>query len=112
MKTLCLDCGGLIDKPGGSSKGGARCQGCLRLKQQAKRVKRPRASAAETRRRARTVAIHRAKYGNWCPGWRRPPHPATDLTADHIVPVAAGGAEHGDHAVLCRSCNGAKGKRL
>jgi len=36
---------------------------------------------------------------------------ASDLTVDHVVPVAAGGApfDIGNTAVLCRSCNSTKG---
>jgi hypothetical protein len=37
---------------------------------------------------------------------------AADLTADHITPVAAGGAEDGPLSVLCRVSNGAKQNRL
>jgi 5-methylcytosine-specific restriction protein A len=67
----------------------------------------------ERKRRAAVVAAHRAEYGDWCPGWQRPAHPSTDLTADHLLAVAAGGDEGGSLAVLCRSCNGSKqdGKR-
>jgi 5-methylcytosine-specific restriction endonuclease McrA len=35
-----------------------------------------------------------------------------DLTADHVVPVAAGGPEDGPLTVLCRGCNSAKGASL
>lgn len=63
---------------------------------------------AERKRRARVVSEHRATYGNWCPGWGRPPHPATNLAADHIVEVAIGGDEYGPLAVLCTGCNGRK----
>ncbi len=60
---------------------------------------------------ARVIARHRGQYGNWCPGYGRDPHPASDLTADHVVPLAAGGAplDRGNLAVLCRSCNSTKG---
>jgi 5-methylcytosine-specific restriction protein A len=59
----------------------------------------------------RVIARHRGQYGNWCPGYGRDPHPASNLTADHIVPLAAGGAplDIGNLAVLCRSCNSTKG---
>ena len=60
---------------------------------------------------ARVIARHRGQYGNQCPGYGRDAHPASDLTADHIVPLAAGGApfDIGNCAVLCRSCNSTKG---
>lgn len=103
----CLDCGALSD--------GARCPTHRRAKDratlQAKRTRRPRATAAEEARRAAVVQQWRALHGNVCPGWRRPAHPATDLTADHVVAVGAGGAESGALAVLCRACNGAKADR-
>lgn len=76
-----------------------------------KRERRPAASAAETARRAAAVAEWIATRGYWCPGWGVPEHQATDLTADHITAVAAGGAEDGPLTVLCRSCNGRKGAR-
>lgn len=63
---------------------------------------------AERQRRARAVAEHRTQHGDWCPGWHRPAHPSSDLTADHITPVAAGGHPHGPLQVLCRSCNSSK----
>jgi hypothetical protein len=40
--------------------------------------------------------------------WQRAPHPSRNLTADHRLPVAAGGHESGPLDVLCRSCNGRK----
>ena len=53
----------------------------------------------------------RGEHGNWCPGYQRPAHPASDLTVDHVVPLAAGGApfDIANTAVLCRSCNSTKG---
>lgn len=78
---------------------------------QAKRTRRPRASAAEDARRAQAIAQWRAQHGDVCPGWQRAPHAASDLTADHKVAVAAGGGEHGELTVLCRSCNGRKGAK-
>ena len=58
---------------------------------------------------------HRAAVAAWvaqngwvCPGWRRRPHPARDLTADHIVPYSQGGRRL---RVLCRSCNSRKGPK-
>jgi 5-methylcytosine-specific restriction protein A len=75
-----------------------------------KRLRRP-YSGTEQRRRAEAVAAHRAQSGDWCPGWGVSAHGSRDLTADHVVPVAMGGAEAGDLAVLCRSCNGRKAAR-
>lgn len=58
---------------------------------------------------AQTVANHRAQWGDWCPGWQTPGHPAADLTADHVVPKARGGTDHPSNLqVLCRGCNSRK----
>ena len=59
----------------------------------------------------RVIARHVGLHGDWCPGYGLDPHPASDLTADHIVPLAAGGAplDIGNCAVLGRSCNSTKG---
>lgn len=62
---------------------------------------------AERRRRAAAVAEHRARHGNWCPGYRVAPHESADLTADHVVAVVNGGAD-GPLTVLCRACNSRK----
>jgi 5-methylcytosine-specific restriction protein A len=64
---------------------------------------------AEQARRAQAVADHRAQHGEWCPGYGRPAHAATDLTADHRIAVADGGPPDGPLDVLCRSCNSRKG---
>jgi 5-methylcytosine-specific restriction protein A len=101
----CLGCGTRIPS-------GSRCTHCATKVQQAKRARRPQsATSAEKRRRAAAVNEWRAIHGTWCPGWQRPPHPATDLTADHVMPYAAGGSEDGPLRVLCRSCNSARGAR-
>ncbi|MGA5819719.1 HNH endonuclease [Kitasatospora sp. NPDC094028] len=56
------------------------------------------------------VTQHQTVYGNWCPGWNAPAHQSTDLTADHVVPLARGGSSTAENVrVLCRSCNGRKG---
>jgi 5-methylcytosine-specific restriction protein A len=68
-------------------------------------------TAGERRRRAATVDAWKAAYGDWCPGWARAGHSSADLTADHLVAVAAGGRQAGPLQVLCRSCNGAKAAR-
>jgi 5-methylcytosine-specific restriction protein A len=104
----CLGCGRLIDKAasrrqGRHKRGWGRCEGCAAGSY---------ISTAETQRRAETVAAWRAVHGDRCPGWRRPPHAASDLTADHVDAVGAGGREDGPLSVLCRSCNGRKADRL
>lgn len=94
-----------------TTRKGSRCESCANHveaeRTRGKRARRP-YTARERTRRAEAVAAHRAEHGDWCPGWQRPPHPSGDLTADHVVPVGAGGAEQGDLTVLCRSCNSRK----
>jgi 5-methylcytosine-specific restriction protein A len=101
---LCIDCG--------TPCNATRCSIHQRIRDNAtlhgKRARRPYTNA-EQARRAATVQAWRAWHGDWCPGWQRAPHAATDLTADHITPVAAGGSEDGPLTVLCRACNGSKG---
>jgi 5-methylcytosine-specific restriction protein A len=63
---------------------------------------------AERQRRAAVVNAWRHEYGDWCPGYHTPAHPAHDLCADHLTPVGAGGAEDGPLGVLCRACNSRK----
>ena len=60
---------------------------------------------------ARVLRAWRGQHGNWCPAYQRPAHPAADLTVDHVLPLAAGGAplDIANCAVLCRSCNSTKG---
>ena len=51
---------------------------------------------AETERRRRLVADHRATVGDWCPGLEdHPAHPSADLNADHVIEVAVSGLETG-----------------
>lgn len=93
----------------------SRCPDCARIveaeRTRGKRERRPAADQAERERRAAAVRAHVEQHGWWCPGWGRGEHTSTDLTADHVHAVAAGGREGGPLAVLCRSCNGAKGAR-
>ncbi len=100
----CLTCGRLAN--------GTRCDEHKRLVLRDKRTRRPRASYAEEQRRAAVVRAWRAERGDVCPGWQRDEHAATDLTADHVVGVGAGGSEAGPLSVLCRACNGAKQDRV
>ena len=60
---------------------------------------------------AREVVRAWVREQGWvCPGWRRPAHPSRRLTADHVVPLARGGAalDRGNLAVLCVDCNSRK----
>jgi 5-methylcytosine-specific restriction endonuclease McrA len=60
---------------------------------------------------ARVLRAWRGEHGNSCPGYGRTAHRASDLTVDHVIPLAAGGApfDIANTAVLCRSCNSTKG---
>jgi hypothetical protein len=67
--------------------------------------------AAEQQRRRKAVAWWRATVGDWCPGvpeLGRGAHPAANLSADHVVEVAAGGREDGPLVVRCVPCNSAR----
>jgi 5-methylcytosine-specific restriction endonuclease McrA len=74
------------------------------------------------RRRIRNADRHIAKAvvaaAPWCHCTRPDCHEAPgecgrteDLTADHVIPLAAGGTHDGARQVLCRSCNTKKGTR-
>ena len=95
-------------------RGKPRCGDCQRVKDQAKRARRPDLDdARERERRRRVVADHRAIVGDWCPGWgRQPAHLSADLTADHVKEVAKGGDPRGVLVVRCRSCNAARSAHL
>lgn len=81
---------------------------------QARRVRRPDMRRDEDRRAA-FLAAWRAVKGDVCPGdSRHGEHPCTPdnpLTADHIHPVAAGGAEDGPLRPLCQRFNSSRGAR-
>lgn len=104
---ICLDCPAII--PADAYLG--RCD-----KHRAERRRTHRAPTdrgrtyAEQQRRAQVVAAWRAEHGDWCPGWQRDPHPASDLTADHVLAAANGGID-GELQALCKSCNSRKRDR-
>ena len=101
---LCTVCGVVTSRPG------SRCAVHARLSN------RSRHNALYSTREwqrlsARVLRAWRGQHGYLCPGYQRAAHPAADLTVDHVVPLAAGGApfDIGNCAVLCRSCNSTKG---
>jgi 5-methylcytosine-specific restriction protein A len=101
---LCTVCGVV------TSRAGSRCT------EHARQSDRSRHNAlygtrAWQRLSARVLRAWRGEHGNWCPGYERPAHRASDLTVDHVVPLAAGGApfDIANTSVLCRSCNSSKG---
>jgi 5-methylcytosine-specific restriction enzyme A len=103
----CLDCGKQV-------RGKPRCRDCQAKRDQAKHARRPdMRTYAETERRRRAVATHRATVGDWCPGMEdHPAHPSADLVADHVIEVAVGGLETGRLRVLCRGENGRRSARV
>ncbi|MBM9504530.1 HNH endonuclease [Actinacidiphila acididurans] len=106
----CLDCGRLTHA--------SRCERCAAVHQA--RIEQRRGSATHRgygyRYRvtaAAKVSAHRQVYGDWCPGYGVPAHRSADLTADHITPKSAGGADTPENlAVLCRMCNARKYNRI
>ena len=101
---LCTLCGVV------TSRAGSRCT------EHARQSTRSRHNALYSTREwqrlsARVLRAWRGQHGNWCPAYQRDAHPASDLTVDHVVPLAAGGAPLAiaNCAVLCRSCNSTKG---
>ena len=51
------------------------------------------------------ISAHVARHGWWCPGFGVPSHPSRDLTDDHVIGLAQGGALLGPTSVMCRGCN-------
>ena len=101
---LCTVCGVV------TSRAGSRCVDHARQSNRS-RHNALYSTRAWQRLSARVLRAWRGEHGNWCPGFKRPAHPAADLTVDHVVPLATGGApfDIGNFAVLCRSCNSTKG---
>lgn len=102
----------------GCSRGttaGSRCPEC-RAQLQATQANRVVYDNPRWRRlRSALIGRHIAKHGMVCFGPSGlDPHSADVLTADHVVPLAAGGApfDLDNIGVLCRSCNAQKGARL
>jgi 5-methylcytosine-specific restriction protein A len=101
---LCTVCGVV------TSRAGSRCAAHARRSSPSRNSALYRTRAWQ-RLSTRVLRAWRGEQGDWCPGYRRPAHRAADLTVDHVVPLAAGGAPYdiGNTAVLCRSCNSTKG---
>jgi len=102
---ICLGCGDPTPGPD------PRCPACRSARNSAtwarKRERRP-LPYAERQRRAAVVQAWREQMGDVCPGWGRPAHASSDLTADHVTAYAATGDESSELTVLCRSCNSRK----
>jgi 5-methylcytosine-specific restriction endonuclease McrA len=104
IPAACLSCGQ-------QTANGSYCARCAPAVE-ARRHNRAYDTPAWRRFRNAAVAAHVRAHGWICPGYNRPAHPSRDLTVDHPVALAAGGALLQDEApVLCRACNSAKGTR-
>jgi 5-methylcytosine-specific restriction protein A len=104
-RVLCVGCA-RVHIPEGMPYN--KCDACRKAKEREKSRHRRR-TLAERQRRQDLVAEHVRLKGWVCPGWNRPAHPSTDLTADHVIPQAAGAAADSAIRVLCRSCNASRG---
>lgn len=105
-KKLCIDCGAIC--------AGTRCPDCQRPLER-RHHNRAYDNPAWRRLSGWILASHRAKVGDWCPGdERHEGHACTDLTVDHVIPLAAGGEllDRENTRVLCREWNGRKGSRV
>ena len=87
----CLTCSALFRPPG------SHCPKCERGRRQFRNAEADRCRAA--------VEVHRASFGDWCPGYGAPSHASSDLTADHVDGRVLGSRL----VVLCRGCNARKG---
>jgi 5-methylcytosine-specific restriction enzyme A len=104
IPAACLGCGQ-------QTRNGSYCRSCAPAVEA--RRHNPAYDSPEWRRhRATAIAAHVRENGWICPGYNRPPHPSRDLTVDHPVALANGGAVIQAAApILCRSCNSRKGRR-
>jgi 5-methylcytosine-specific restriction endonuclease McrA len=104
---LCLRCGESTSRP--SRRGYCPpCQAAHELERPGRKVY---DDPAWRQLSARAVRRWVREHGWACPGYGRGPHLSHDLTGDHPVALAAGGAALPaleDVGVLCRSCNGRK----
>jgi len=96
-KYFCWDCGKVSDQ--------RKCE--IHRNIIKKRTSR---SITYRQRKYRKDAVNRhiAMNGYICFGYKRRPHFATDLTADHPIPTSKGGNEYQQLEVFCRSCNSSK----
>ena len=82
---LCTVCGLL------TSRAGSRCTAHARQSNRS-RHNALYSTPSWQRLSARVLRAWRGEHGEWCPGYQRPAHATADLTVDHVVPLAAGGA--------------------
>jgi hypothetical protein len=80
---LCTLCGVL------TSRSGSRCTEHARQSNRC-RHNTLYSTRAWQRLSARLLRTWHGEHGNWRPGYERDAHHASDLTVDHVVPLAAG----------------------
>lgn len=90
MTRPCLDCGTLTPR--------TRCPRCEQQRQTQRNRRRTHYHGDWQTQSARARAAWVAEHGWVCPGFNRPPHPATTLQLDHTTGL-----------VLCHRCNVAAG---
>ena len=85
---LCTVCGFV------TSRAGSRCLEHARQSNRSRHIA-LHSTRAWQRLSARVLRAWRGEHGDWCPRYGRPARRATDLTVDHVVPLATGGAPFG-----------------
>lgn len=93
----CLDCGRITTA--------TRCDLCTKRKNNIRNAARNHYAGDWKATRSKVLREWVALNGMVCPGWKRPPHPAVDLTVDHVLARSRSSGL----SVLCRSCNASKG---
>lgn len=101
MLKPCLVCGDLSRE--------SRCQ--------QHRIKRPSSTARGYGVKWQRIAKAQVLAVPWCECTGCGIHPGacnatTDLTSDHVTPIASGGSADGPTITLCRRCNSSKKDRL
>jgi 5-methylcytosine-specific restriction enzyme A len=91
---LCTVCGVV------TSRAGSRCTNHARQSNRS-RHNALYSTRAWQRLSARVLRAWRGEHGDWCPGYVREAHPAIDLTADHVVPLAAEARRSTAAILLC-----------
>ena len=104
MKRPCLDCGILADQH--------RCPTHLAIWQTKQEQYRSKTRPSTNKRGYDNAWRRIAKAAITARPWCEYCGAATNLTADHIIPLARGGTSEATNvAVLCRTCNSRKGAR-
>jgi 5-methylcytosine-specific restriction endonuclease McrA len=84
---------------------------CLRCRRRTRHGSYCERCATTTARGYGTIHQRRAREAIAAQPWCSNCGATTNLTADHIVPIARGGDPLGPLRILCRSCNSRRGAR-